>query len=213
MPSWPGPRFNGFVKVIGLTGGIGMGKSTAARWLQGRQIPVVDTDELARRVVEPGQPALDEIRREFGDKMVGPDGSLLREELARVVFADPSARHLLERITHPCIKELWMRQIAAWRNEARPLAVVVIPLLFETNAESSFDLTLCLACSDATQQIRLAQRGWSSEQIHQRLSAQWPIARKITRADYVIWTESGFDVTAAQFEQILRSICESQPDS
>ena len=194
------------MKVAGLTGGIGMGKSTAARWLQSRNVGVVDTDELARKVVEPGEPAWDEIRREFGDHIISSDGNLKRDELARLVFSDPSARLILERITHPRIRDLWLRQIDTWRTAGRKIAVVVIPLLFETGAESSFDCTVCVACSAATQRKRLLERGWTPEQIQQRLSAQWPIARKIARADFVIWTESGLEIMTAQFDRILQRI-------
>ena len=91
-----------------------------------------------------------------------------------------------------------------WRGEGRPLAVVVIPLLFETKAESELDATICVACSAATQHQRLQARGWSSAQIEQRLQAQWPTEMKIARADYLVWTEAGLDVHAPQIERILR---------
>jgi len=197
------------MKVVGLTGGIGMGKSTAAQWLLSRRIAVVDTDDLARQVVEPGRPAWEEIRREFGERLIGSDGKLKREEMARVVFSDPDARLKLERITHPRIRELWMRQIEVWREDGHPLAVVVIPLLFETGSEKCFDCIVCFACSPATQRKRLMERGWTTEQIHQRLAAQWPVNRKMALADYVAWTESGAEVTAGQLERILSRISRS----
>ena len=192
------------MKLVGLTGGIGMGKSTATQWLRSRSIAVVDTDELARQVVEPGQPALEEIRREFGDRMIGSDGNLRREELAKVVFANPAARLSLERITHPRIRDLWMRQIDAWRSGGKSLAVVVIPLLFETGAESAFHSVVCVACGPDIQRKRLLERGWTEEQIHERQSAQWPIGRKISRADYVVWTEGSLDVHGEQLDRILK---------
>jgi dephospho-CoA kinase len=191
------------MKVFGLTGGIGMGKSTSAQLLRRRGIPVVDTDDLARQVVEPGQSALAEIRTAFGAEILGPAGQLRRDELARRVFADPMARQELEAILHPRIRVLWRAQVGAWRSEAHPLAVVVIPLLFETKAEAELDKTICVACSAASQQDRLRARGWSPEQIEQRLQAQWPIEKKIAAADYLIWTEAGLDVHAAQLERII----------
>ena len=181
------------MKVFGLTGGPGMGKSAAADLLRGRGVSVVDTDDLARKVVEPGHPAVVEIQRVFGRDMVGPAGQLLRDKLAGVVFADSGARAKLEAILHPRIRELWRRQVEAWRNDGKPLAVVVIPLLFETNAEVEFDATICVACSAATQRQRLLARGWTAQQIEQRLAAQWPIERKIAGANYLIWTEAGLD--------------------
>jgi dephospho-CoA kinase len=194
------------MKVLGLTGGIGMGKSASAQLLRARGVPVVDTDDLARQVVEPGQPALAEIVAAFGPQIVGPDGRLRRAELARRVFADPAARRRLEAVLHPRIRVLWRAQVETWRAEGHPLAVVVIPLLFETKAEAELDATICVACSAATQQQRLRARGWPPEQIEQRLQAQWPVETKIARADYLVWTEADLDVHAAQIERILRRL-------
>jgi len=194
------------MKVLGLTGGIGMGKSASAQLFRSRGVAVVDTDDLARQVVEPGQLALAEVLAAFGPQVAGPDGKLQRDELARRVFADPAARQRLEAILHPRIRALWRAQVETWRTERRPLAVVVIPLLFETKAETELDATLCVACSAATQQQRLLARGWSLEQIQQRLQAQWPAETKMARADYLVWTEPELDVHAAQIDRILRRL-------
>ena len=96
-----------------------------------------------------------------GAEIAGPDGQLRRDELARRVFADPAARRRLEDILHPRIRALWRAQVETWRADGRPLAVVVIPLLFETKAEAELDATICVACSAATQHQRLLARGWS----------------------------------------------------
>jgi len=176
------------MKVLGLTGGIGMGKSTCAELLRARNLPVVDTDDLARTVVEPGQPALAEIRAAFGAQMIDKGGQLNRGELARAVFSDPAARKRLEGILHSRIRELWKAQAKEWQAQDHPLGVVVIPLLFETGAESELDATICLACSGATQQQRLSARGWSGDQTDQRIRAQWPIEQKLAKSDYVICT-------------------------
>lgn len=190
-------------KVLGLTGGVGMGKSTVAQLLQQRGVPVVDTDALARKVVEPGQPALAAIQEMFGAAVLAPDGSLRREELARRVFASDMSRKQLEAILHPRIRELWQAQVEQWRADGVTLGVVVIPLLFETNSAKHFDQVICVACSPASQQQRLAARGWSAEQIQQRLAAQWPIEKKLALADLVIWTEGSPDVTMAQVDRLL----------
>ena len=192
--------------ILGLTGGVGMGKSACAKLLEERLFPVVDTDESARRVVEPGQPALEEVQAEFGGQVVAPDGTLRRGELARLVFSDHAARAKLEGILHPRIRERWRSQVEFWRAESHPLAVVVIPLLFETGAEKELDRTLCIACSAGTQRARLTARGWSAQQMDQRIGAQWPIDQKLGKADYIIWTEGNLDVHAAQLDRILRSI-------
>ncbi|NBR85127.1 MAG: dephospho-CoA kinase [Proteobacteria bacterium] len=190
-------------KVFGLTGGVGMGKSTVAQLLAQRGVAVVDTDVLARKVVEPGQPALAAIQEMFGAAVLAPDGSLRREELARRVFASDMSRRQLEAILHPRIRELWQAQVEAWRAAGVKLGVVVIPLLYETNAAKSFDKIICVACSPASQHQRLLARGWTPEQIQQRIAAQWPIERKLTQADYVIWTEGNPEVTMAQLDRIL----------
>jgi len=191
------------MKVLGLTGGIGMGKSASAQLLRARAVPVVDTDDLARDVVQPGQPALADVLAAFGPQFAAPDGQLRRDELARRVFADPADRQRLEQILHPRIRALWHAQVEQWRVEGCPLAVVVIPLLFETKAEAELDATICVACSAATQHQRLQARGWSTEQIQQRLQAQWPIEKKMEQADYLIWTEADLDLHAAQIERLV----------
>jgi len=191
------------MKILGLTGGVGMGKSTSAQLLQWRGASVVDTDDLARKVVEPGQPALMEVRQVFGERIVGPDGHLQRDDLARIVFADPAARQQLEAILHPRIRDLWRAQLDAWRRDGKVLAVVVIPLLFETNAEAEFDSVICVVCTAATQRQRLLARGWTEEQIEQRIAAQMPVEEKMLRANYLVWTEAGMDVHAQQVYRIV----------
>lgn len=180
-----------------------MGKSAAAHILRERGVAVVDTDDLARLVVAPGQPALLEVQAAFGPGMVGPDGQLRRAELARIIFSDPAARQRLEAILHPRIRQLWSAQLQTWRAEGKPVAVVVIPLLFETQAESHFDSVVCVACSPATQRERLSARGWTPEQMEQRKAAQLPVAEKMLRSRHVIWTEGGLAVHAQQWARIL----------
>jgi dephospho-CoA kinase len=191
------------MKVYGLTGGIGMGKSAAASLLSSQGIPVIDTDDLARTVVEPGQPGLQELVSAFGRQVLLPNGALSREVLAQIVFQNPSARRQLEEILHPRIRQLWRFQVDEWREQGRAIGVVVIPLLFETKAEAELDVTICVACSAASQLERLVRRGWTPEQIQQRVAAQWPIEQKMSLADFVIWTEGRLDVTAAQLGRVL----------
>lgn len=194
------------MKLCGLTGGVGMGKSTAAAFLQARGAKMVDTDQLARDLVRPGQPALEEIQNAFGAGVIAPDGSLRRDKLANIVFANPAARKTLEAILHPRIRETWLKQAQDWRRQNCPLAVVVIPLLFETQAESHFDKIICVACSESSRRERLLARGWSREQMDWRIAAQMPIAEKIARAHFVIWTEGDLKNHSRQVDCILHSI-------
>jgi dephospho-CoA kinase len=180
-----------------------MGKTTAGELLRKLGVEVIDTDGIARRLVEPSQPALAEIRNRFGEDMLLPDGHLDRGKLARHVFAHPAARAELEAILHPRIHEVWRNETLAWRAAGRAFGAVIIPLLFETKAESFFDATICVACSPAAQAKRLAERGWEAAQCQQRLDAQWPTERKIHHSDFVVWTNTTLEIHAAQLRRLL----------
>jgi dephospho-CoA kinase len=194
-----------------------MGKSTAATFLAQRGVTIVDTDLLARQLVEPGQPAIAEIRDAFGAEMIAPDRRLRRDLLARRVFSDSAARKTLEAILHPRIRRLWQSQLSEWRSNQHSntpklqhssahFFCVIIPLLFETQAETEVDATICLACSPATQHQRLAARGWNADQINQRIQSQLPVEEKMARADYVVWNEGSLEVLGAQLDRVLRLI-------
>jgi dephospho-CoA kinase len=194
------------VILLGVTGGVGMGKSTTARFLAAHGLPVVDTDDLARGLVAPGQPALAEIAARFGPGVLAADGALDRARLAAQVFAHDAARRDLEAILHPRIRAAWRAQAAAWRAEGRPAGAVVIPLLYETGAEAEFTAVLCTACAAATQAARLAARGWTPEQAARRLAAQWPAERKLALAAFVLWTEGAPEVHAEQLARVLAAL-------
>ena len=191
------------MKLFGLTGGIGMGKSTSASLLSLGGIPVIDTDTLAREVVEPGQPALTEIAATFGPELIDEQGHLRRAALAEMVFPSPEKLRQLEAILHPIILNHWLGRVMVWRREGRTAGVVVIPLLFETHAQSHFDAIICTACSPAMQQERLAARGWPENQIQQRLAAQWPAEKKIAASNFVVWTEGAMEMHRKQLARIL----------
>jgi dephospho-CoA kinase len=194
------------MKLCGLTGGVGMGKSTAAGFLSQLGAHVVDTDEIARAIVSPGQHALAEIEKQFGSDFLTTSGSLNREALAHVVFNDPAALKRLEAILHPRIRELWRSQVEQWRQENCAVAVVVIPLLFETQAENEFDKIICVACSPESQHARLMSRGWTDSQIHRRIAAQLPTEQKIARSHFVVWTEGSPEVHRRQICEIFGKI-------
>ncbi len=194
------------MKLCGLTGGVGMGKSTAAGLFSQLGARVVDTDQLARELVLPGQPALMEIQHEFGRDIVAGEGQLKRDELARLIFSDAGARKKLEAILHPRIRERWQAQVEQWRREGCSLALVVIPLLFETAAETCFDKIICVACSAAGQRERLLARGWMADQIQGRVAAQLPVEQKMSRSHFVIWSEGSPEVHRQQVARILTRI-------
>lgn len=190
------------MKLYGLTGGPGMGKSAAAEWLAEQGVPVIDTDQIAREVVGRGEPALERIRAEFGSNVFAGDGSLDRSRLAKTVFQDPVARGRLEAIMHPVIREKWVQRAHEWDRIGVEAGVIVIPLLFETGAEEQFKSVICIACSSELQSARLQARGWNTEEVCGRLAAQWPIEKKMDRAQYVIWNDASVPVLREQLGRV-----------
>ena len=190
------------MKLYGLTGGPGMGKSAAAEFLVAEGVAVVDTDVIAREVVNKGERGLEAVAAEFGKEMIVADGGLDRAALAAMVFAKPEARLRLEAILHPLIRERWQKVVGEWRTTGKKAGVVVIPLLFETGAEQEFERVICIACSARLQSARLHERGWNAEQVTGRLSAQWPIEKKIDRSHYVIWNDSSVEVLREQLGRV-----------
>ena len=194
------------MKLIGVTGGIGMGKSTAGRLLAQQGVAVIDADTIARQLVEPGQPALEEIGAQFGPHFILENGALDRAALAREVFAHSAARLRLEAILHPRIRAVWAGEVEGWRASGRAWGAVVIPLLFEIRGAAAFDSVITAACSGATQSMRLADRGWDAAQCKQRLDSQWPIERKIALADFVVWSDTTLENHAEQLRRILSAM-------
>ena len=190
-------------RVLGLTGGVGMGKSTAARLLKKVGLPVVDSDDLAREAVHPGTEGLAEIADEFGEGFLKADGSLDRDKMASKVFQDEAARKRLEAIIHPRVRTVWEKQIDQWREQKRPVGVVVIPLLFEVDLQDSFDAVLCVACTANTQRARLRERNWDDAQITARIAAQMDIAQKMDLADHILWNEGAPELLMDQMKEIL----------
>ena len=191
---------------VGLTGGIGTGKSHVARRMQARGVPVVDADVLAREVVAPGTAALAAISRRFGAGVIGPDGALLRPALAEIVFANPSARYDLEAIVHPAVRA----GIEAFFNTQPPttrFAVADIPLLYETGRQHEFDAVVVAACPPDMQVARvIARDGTSEAAVRQRIAAQLPIADKVARANYVIDTSGSFADTDASTDRVIAAL-------
>ena len=188
---------------LGLTGGVGMGKSTASQFLNDLGFKVADTDDIARKLVEPGKPALEDIVKAFGTEVLQDNGELNREKAAEIVFSDDSKRLKLEEILHPLIRENWELRLNEWSLENEKLGVVVIPLLYETECERYFDKVVCMACSKDIQRQRLRQRCWSDLEIDQRIKAQLLIEEKMSRADYVIWTNGAIDTHAKQWDELI----------
>ena len=175
------------MRLVGLTGGIATGKSTFAAALRDAGVQVVDADQLARAVVAPGAPALAAISAGFGPGVLTPDGSLDRAALGRLVFADPPARQRLEAITHPAIRAAMVAETTRLAEAGHALAFYDTPLLYEVGLDGAMALVVVVFAPPERQLERLARRdGLARAEAEARLAAQWPIARKVERADVVI---------------------------
>jgi dephospho-CoA kinase len=188
------------VATIGLTGGIGSGKSTAAQSLVALGAHLVDTDAIARALTLPGSAAIPALAAEFGADALTADGALDREKMRRLVFADPGAKARLETILHPQIGAEARRQAAA--SGGRPV-VFDVPLLTESSHwRARVDRVLVIDCDEATQAARVAQRpGWTEEAARRVIAQQAPRAARRAMADAVICNEG---LTIAQFQAELR---------
>ena len=181
---------------IGLTGGIASGKSTVADMFAELGVPVIDTDVIAREVVAPGQPALEEIRTAFGDDVICKDGSLDRGAMRRIVFADESRRRELEAIVHPRIRAAAIEQ--AEKADAH-YQIIVVPLLAESPLQEYVDRILVVDSDEGTQIDRLMARDAESiEQARRMLAAQASREERLAIADHIIQNGGSLDDTKNQ---------------
>ncbi|HEX6488320.1 MAG TPA: dephospho-CoA kinase [Candidatus Dormibacteraeota bacterium] len=194
------------MELIALTGGVGSGKSTVAQMLKDLGAVVIDADEAARAVVEPGTPGFQQVVEAFGERYV-KDGRLDRAALAELVFNDPEALRRLNEITHPLVRQ-WMaerQQEAADRGE--PRVVLDIPLLFESNLQDAFPTIILVWAPPDVQVRRLIEgRGFTEPDARARVAAQLPIDAKRERASHVIDNSGSPEDTGRQVEQAWREI-------
>lgn len=185
---------------VGLTGGIASGKSTVADMFAELGVPVIDTDVIAREVVEPGQPALEEIRESFGDSVIADDGSLDRREMRRRVFADDTSRRQLETILHPRIRDMAMLQA----DEAGgAYQLIVVPLLVESPMRHAMDRILVVDCDVEVQVERLLERDAETEDQARRIvAAQASREQRLTVADDIVRNDDSLEETRRQVEQL-----------
>ena len=192
------------MKVYGLTGGIASGKSTEAKLLRARGVPVIDADEIARRVVEPGTVGLARVEAAFGPGVIRPDGTLDREALGRVVFTDPEKRQTLNGILHPLVQATTAEEVMRLAEAGEPLAILDIPLLYEARDPAAFEGIVVVYVDEATQLERLmARNGFSREDAEARIRSQMPLEEKARRATWVIDNRGTPEETEAQLELLL----------
>lgn len=190
------------VMLIGLTGGIGAGKSTVAQLFEERGVPIVDADAIARDVVKPGEPALAELVEHFGDSILGADGELNRGKLAEVAFADAESHEALNAIMHPAISAETAKRIDALRGD-HSVIVHDVPLLVEAGLAGNYDLTVLV---DTPAEVRLQRltelRGMDSEDAKKRIAAQATDEQRRAVCDVALDNSGDIEHLRAQFEQM-----------
>jgi dephospho-CoA kinase len=193
--------------VVGLTGNIASGKSSVARLLTARGVPVIDADALAREAVAPGTPALQAIVARWGPSMLAADGTLDRPALRAVVFRDAAEREALDAIVHPAVGAARNVRLAALEAAGAPIVVCDIPLLFETGLDRECDLIIVV---DAPEEERLARlrrdRHLTDDEARAMIAAQMPASEKRPFADYVIANVGSTDALAQRVHEVWDAI-------
>ena len=190
---------------IGLTGGIGCGKSTALACFRRHGAVVIDTDAVVRELLSSDTGVIGRVRSEFGESVVDAQGRVDRAALARKVFNNSEALALLESIVHPRVRLNWMHAL----RENHPVLIVEIPLLFEKDLQGHFSITICLSSDPGVQKARLLAKGMSESQIQYRKDSQLSLDEKMKRADIVIHNNGSLKHLEEQVEWIMRRL----PDS
>lgn len=193
--------------LVGLTGGIATGKSTVAETLRSLGAEVIDADQLARDVVAPGEPALAEIVREFGE-VRNTDGTLDRKKLGAIVFNDPARRKQLEAITHPAIRQRFLARLQALQDRGyEGLVFFDAPVMIESGNYRNMDRLVVVFTDEATQRGRLMARdGMAAAEAASRMATQMPVVDKAKLADYVIDNTGDRAVTAARTREVFEAL-------
>ena len=189
--------------IFGITGGLGCGKSTAARIFETLGFRRLDSDAIVRERVLTSDPVKIRLRERYGAAVFLEDGSVDRPAVAERVFADHAELIWLEHLIHPLVFDHWRSALAAEPDRSW---AVEVPLLFEQALEYWFDITVCVACAESEQLVRLEQRGLNRALAGQRISKQWPLARKIELADFVLWNEGSPDFLQDQIDRLWASL-------
>jgi dephospho-CoA kinase len=188
--------------LVGLTGGIATGKSTVSEILARLGAVLVDADQLAREVVAPGEPALAEVVREFGD-VLRPDGTLDRKKLAAIVFAEPSRRKRLEAILHPAIRARFDARLDALTREGfEGIVVFDAPVMIESGGYKNMDRLIVVVTDEVIQRARLVARDADAADGERRIASQMPLAEKAKLADYVIDNTGDRAATEARTREV-----------
>jgi dephospho-CoA kinase len=198
------------LRVFGLTGGIGSGKSTVAKRLLARGVPVVNADDLARVAVALGSAGLERVVDYFGPGVLTSTGELDRAQLGQIVFGDPEARRVLDSIVHPIVRKLAAERFQELGERGEPLACYEVPLLYEVGLDRTYHPVLVVSAPLRQREQRLAQRdGFDPAQISARIAAQMPLEEKVRRADYVIDNAGSPLELAEATDAVLAALCDA----
>ena len=196
---------------LGLTGGIASGKSVVASILHELDFPVLDADSLSHKLMEPGQPAHDEILREFGTDLANASGRIDRSKLAAVVFADPAKLVRLNAILHPRVEQAMLLQFDTWRRSGvREVVFVEAALMVEAGFTPSLDGLVVTFCTPEQQLERLLARGMSELEARRRIAAQLPLDEKLRHATHTIDCSGSLDSTRAQVRSLATKLRKSR---
>lgn len=191
--------------ILGLTGGIATGKSTVSRYFQQLNIPVCDTDVLAREVVLPNSKGLNQLIETFGNDIINPDGTLNRSQLANIIFHNEQAREKVNTILHPLIFE--KIEVFKMKHQSAKLLVIDMPLLFEVGYQNKVDKVMVIYTEKAIQYQHLINRdGFTPQQAKARIIAQMPLKEKVKLADVVIDNSKTVEETFKQVDSYLKRL-------
>ncbi len=193
---------------IGLTGGIGSGKSTVTGLFRKRGAHIIDLDLLAHQVEQPGGSAWQGIVEYFGRGILDTEGRIDREALGRIVFRDSVKREALNRIVHPAVFDEWRRRIDdIGRGDGQAIVISDVPLLIEVGGHEKMDIVILVYAPPGVQIERIMKRnGYTEEEARDRLRSQMPLAEKIPFADFVIHNEGALEETEAAVEKIWKEL-------
>lgn len=194
-------------KIIGLTGGIASGKSTVSKMFKEREIPVIDTDQIAKTLLNEDKDIYKEILKTFGEDVLTPNQEINRNKLAQIIFKDKEKRKKLNAIIHPKVKEITLHETTHLKDLKQPLIVLDVPLLFEADFDSVCDVTIVVYARKKDQISRLLSReGIGEAYAKQKINAQMPLSKKKELADYIIDNSKSILETRKSFERVLKEI-------